>query len=182
MCIRDRKHTSDNHNQSTGTQPSGDGHSRTKCIQYKCPQPAKSEAKPRTSKETETTSAHETSQDTNIILEASNSATRNLTPTRNNNLATYAQVTSSGQKTPTKYKHPSQTTTNQTPPQDSSTASWAQITQGSHKTPNKYSTPSLTPDRRHDTDSISVAPLQPQPETQQPSSLCLLYTSDAADE
>ena len=51
-----------------------------------------------------------------------------------------------------------------------STVSWAQITQGNHKTPSKYSTLSRTPDRRHDTDLISVAPLQPQPETQQSSS------------
>ena len=44
------KHDSSNHNQSTGTTKPGDGHSRTKCIQYECPEPANCEAKTRASK------------------------------------------------------------------------------------------------------------------------------------
>ena len=164
------KHTSSNHNQSTGTQPPGDGHSRTKCMQYQCPEPANCEAKTRTSNGPGITTQSEAGQEENTIRATTNSDTRSKTPTRNNNTATYAQVTTSGQKTPTRYENPNLTTRNETPPENPSTASWAQVTQGSHKTPSKYSTLGQTPKKRHSMDTISAAPLENQPETRTSSS------------
>merc|ERR1711997_1033996 len=79
------KHTNSNHNQSTGTPPPGDGHSRTKCIKYNCPEPANCEAKTRTSKGPGTTTQYEAGQETNTIQATTNSNTRSKTPTRNNN-------------------------------------------------------------------------------------------------
>jgi hypothetical protein len=116
------------------------------------------------------TTQYEAGQEANTIRATTNSDTRSKTPTRNNNASTHAQATSSGQKTPTRYENPIQTTRNETPPENPNTASWAQVTQGSHKTPSKYSTLGQTPKKRHSTETISVAPLENQPETRTSSS------------
>ena len=98
------KHTSSNNqNQGTGKLTLGDGHSRTKCIQYNCPQPTECEAKSRGTTGQGAASAHIANQEANQTREISTQHSTNQTPTKNNNHPTYAQVTSSGTKTPRKY-------------------------------------------------------------------------------